>query len=304
MLQTDFLDVMFHVDNGKYWPYKKPNSQLQYIHTQSNHPPNIKKQLPKMIEKRLSGISCNQEEFDRAKPAYAQTLAKSGYKQKLEFQTKNSSRKRHRKRNITWFNPPFSNNVSTNIGRKLLNLLDKHFPPNHKLHPICNCNCAKVSYSCMTNMAATIKLHNSNVTNPPKTDETKLVENCNCRNKSNRPLNGNCPQSCAVNKATISSGNNRDNYYRSCSTAFKKHFNNHSSLFRHQCLEKSTELSKRVWEHKNKGHDYQIQWSVIEEAAPYRCGAKICSLCLAEKLLITKAKPEVLLNKRSKLISK
>ena len=76
MQQTDFLDVTFNADNGKYWPYKKPNSQLQYIiHTQSNDPPNIKKQLvTKMIEKRLSGKSCNQEEIDRAKPAYAQAL--------------------------------------------------------------------------------------------------------------------------------------------------------------------------------------------------------------------------------------
>ena len=91
-----------------------------------------------MIEKKLSGISCDQEEFDRAIPAFAPALEKSGYKQKLEFQTKNSNRKRHRKRNITWFNPPFSNNVSTNTGRKFLNLIDKHFSRDHKLHPICN----------------------------------------------------------------------------------------------------------------------------------------------------------------------
>ena len=153
-------------------------------------------------------------------------------------------------------------------------------------------------------MAAIIKQHNSNVASPRKTDETKLAENCNCRNKSNCPLNGNCLKICVIYKATISSGNKRDLYYGSCSTAFKKPFNNHSSLFRHQRLEKSTELSKRVWEHKNKGRNYQIQWSVIKEAAPYRCGARICSLCLAEKLQIIKAKPERLLNKRSELISK
>ena len=42
----------------------------------------------------------------------------------------------------------------------------------------------------------------------------------------------------------------------------------------------------------------------IKEAAPYRCGARKCSLCFAEKLQIIKAKPEGLLNKRSELISK
>ena len=210
MQKTDFLDVMFNADNGKYWPYEKPNSQLQYIHIQS---PDIKKQLPKMIEKRLSGISCKQEDFDKAKPAYAHALQKSGYKQKLDFETENSTRKRHRKRNFTWFNSPFSHNISTNIGNKFLNLLDKHFLPNYKLYPICYRYCVIVSYSCMPNMAVIIKLHNSNVANPPKTDETKLAENCNCRNKSNSPLNGNCLKSCVVYKATVSSRNKRDDYY-------------------------------------------------------------------------------------------
>lgn len=38
-----------------------------------------------------------------------------------------------RQRNIIWFNPPFSRNVQTNIGREFLNLIEKCFPPNHKL---------------------------------------------------------------------------------------------------------------------------------------------------------------------------
>ena len=62
--------------------------------------------------------------------AYEQALEKSGYKQKLEFQTENSSRKRQKKLITTWFNSPFSNNVSINIGKKNLNLLDKLFPPD------------------------------------------------------------------------------------------------------------------------------------------------------------------------------
>ena len=213
MQNTDFLDVTFNADNGKNWPNKKPNLQLQYIHKQSNHSPDIKKQLPKIIEKRLFGISYNLEEFDKAIPACAHALEKSGYKQKLEFATENSTRKRHRKRNFTWFNPPSSNKVFTNIGKNFLNLLDKHFLSNHKWHAICNRNCAQVSYSCMPNMAAIFKLHNPNVANPPKTDETKSAENCNCRNKSNCPLNGNCLKSCVVYKATISPGNKRDDYH-------------------------------------------------------------------------------------------
>ena len=43
MHQTDFLDVIFNASTGKYWPFRKLNSILQYIHTQSNHPLNIRK---------------------------------------------------------------------------------------------------------------------------------------------------------------------------------------------------------------------------------------------------------------------
>ena len=79
--QTDFLDVTFNACTGKYWPFRKPNSILRYIYTQSNHPPNIRKQLPTMIEKRLSSIACDENEFNKAAPAYNHALEKSGYKQ-------------------------------------------------------------------------------------------------------------------------------------------------------------------------------------------------------------------------------
>ena len=69
------------------------------------------------------------------------------------------------KRNIKWFNPPFSQTVSTNVGKRFLNLLDKHFPPNNQLHKIFNRNTVKVSYSCTPNVGSIIKSHNKNLTN-------------------------------------------------------------------------------------------------------------------------------------------
>ena len=38
---TKYLDVMFKLKTGKYYPYRKQNNSLQYIHEQSNHPPSI-----------------------------------------------------------------------------------------------------------------------------------------------------------------------------------------------------------------------------------------------------------------------
>ena len=51
---VDFLDITFDLVNNTYKPYRKPNNEPQYINKQSNHPPNVLKQLPKLIEKRVS----------------------------------------------------------------------------------------------------------------------------------------------------------------------------------------------------------------------------------------------------------
>ena len=39
LIQTDFLDVTFNLDTGKYWPYRKPENQPLCINIKSNHPP-------------------------------------------------------------------------------------------------------------------------------------------------------------------------------------------------------------------------------------------------------------------------
>ena len=52
---------------------------------------------------------------------------------------------KQQKRNIIWSNPPFSKNVATKIGRYFLNVLEKHFPQDHKFQEIFNRNNIKVS---------------------------------------------------------------------------------------------------------------------------------------------------------------
>ena len=71
-----------------------------------------------------------------------------------QTEVKNS---RNRSRNIIWFNPLFSQNVKTNIGKLFLKLVKKHFPKHHRLHKLFNPNTVKLSYSCMSNMSSFIK---------------------------------------------------------------------------------------------------------------------------------------------------
>ena len=58
-------------------------------------------------------------------------------------------------------NPHFSNNVETNVGRKFLSLLDKHFPKSSKYHKLFNRNNIKISYSCVPNIEQVTKDHNN-----------------------------------------------------------------------------------------------------------------------------------------------
>ena len=85
LIQTDFLDINFHITSGRYWPYRKPNDQPLYINARSNHTPIIKNQFPSMLSKRLSDLSCNQEEFVKASSVYIEALRKSGYQDEILY---------------------------------------------------------------------------------------------------------------------------------------------------------------------------------------------------------------------------
>ena len=57
-------------------------------------------------------------------------------------------------------------------------------------------------------MKSVIQTHNSNVLKSHTNDMNK----CNCRDKLNCPLNGNCLQKCIVYRATVKSDRGEVNY--------------------------------------------------------------------------------------------
>ena len=186
LIIVDFLDVTFNLLDETYKPYKKPNDQLLYVNTSSNH--------------RLSNNSSNKQIFDMSKGEYEIALRESGYKNVSLIYTdkKDIKQKRNCSRNIIWFNPPFNKNVSTNVAKRFLNLLDQHFPKSNKLHAIFNRNTVKASYSCTQNMSSMIRSHNKKVINK----DDKESKSCNCRIKSECPLNGQCQVTDIMYKCT------------------------------------------------------------------------------------------------------
>ena len=307
--KTDFLDVVLDLPSGSYWPYRKPNNTPLYINAQSNHPPRVIKNLPKMIGKRLSTISCDQNRFDEAKPLYQDALRYSGYSTDLEYEppvTPNPEEKakRTRKRKTTWYNPPFDQNVSTNIGKKFLALVSEHFPPGHAYRKLFNRNNVKVSYCTMPNMASIISSHNSRVSAPTPPVPQPEKKTCNCRRGTTCPLNGNCLESSVVYKATVTAPRKPERYYFGLSEPpFKQRYNGHTYDFRHESERSSTTLAGYIWDLKDEGVEFDIKWEVHAKAAPYQCGSRRCDLCLAEKVAIASGDPVKMLNSRSELVS-
>ena len=304
---VNFLDVTFNLSSGSYKPYMKPNNKLLYVHRLSNHPPALLKNIPLNINKRLTNISSSEEVFNEASAPYQQALEESGYDYKLKFdpQAKRATRKsKARKRKIIWYNPPWDSNVRTNLGRKFLLIVDKCFPKNHPLNKIFNRHTLKLSYSCMPNMKAVISSHNKimlaqdSATAAP----SQQPRTFNCRNKPQCPLQGSCMQENVVYQATVDTETTTENYVGLASN-FKERYRNHQTSFRHPQKRNETELSKHIWNLKDRKESSHVKWRILRTCKPYNNENKKCNLCLQEKYYIIFRKDLSSLNKRNELAS-
>ena len=300
-------------------PYRKPNNNPVYVHARSDHPPCIIKNIPIAIGRRITELSSNAEIFDKDKRIYNEALSNSGYEEQIKYGDKKDNRdnrpvnmntgrpknkRRKRRRNVTWYNPPYSRSVKTNIGQTFLKLLDKHFPKGSKLNKIFNRNCVKVSYSCMKNVSALIKAHNAKVKRNAKKDPKKKC-NCTRKYKGKCPLNGKCLSEATVYRASVKSNTSCRTYIGLAGGTFKERFFNHMKSFTHKKYVNETELSKHIWSLKNKDEAYNISWESLRHSNTFRRDTNICNLCLEEKLeILMSKKSSTSLNRRSELISK
>ena len=193
--------------------------------------------------------------------------------------------------------------VSTNVGKKFLQLLRHHFPPSNRLHKIFNKNTVKVSYCCTQNVASIIKSHNKKLINT----STKSTLPCNCRKKHEFPLDGKCRAKNIVYKCTAPLDRYPSKVYLGTTEGdFKQRFYNHRMSFNNEDYFKDTTLSKYVWEIKRKLKIMpSLKWSIIKSVPAYSNISKKCQLCLQEKFeILNYPNPNELLNKKSRLISK
>ena len=191
--------------------------------------------------------------------------------------------------------------MKTNVGREFLKIVNESFPKGHALQQIFNKNTLKLSYSCMPNMKSTVDAHNKKVmTAKTRVPETKP---CNCRNKNDCPLDGQCRTSNIVYQATVDTTTSIETYVGLSSTDFKQRFGNHRQSFKKEAHKSQTELSKHVWTLKDNNTDFTIKWKILSHAKPYSNINKRCNLCTMEKFFIICHPKMATLNKRSELTS-
>ena len=181
-----YLDITFHLTTGLFKPHIKTSNIPWYVKAKSSHPPSILKEIPKSLSKRISSSSCNEQVFSAAAPFYNDISDKCGYSEKLTFEKKQyTHERRNTGRNIIWYNPSFSKDIKTNIAKQFSYWLDKQFGRNHKYYKISNRNNVKISYSCIDNGKNIISSYKKKIINSGNEGNGKT---CNCRNKSNCPL--------------------------------------------------------------------------------------------------------------------
>ena len=293
-----------------------------------------KKRLPDMIGKRVSDLCSSEEKFDQHKGFYEKALKSSGYNKSLAYQPpilgpRQSKRKRWGK--MFWYNPPWSMSVRTNVERKFLQLIDKHFkrgviqktvglPPGAKEGIVWarhfNRHTCRVSYSCARNLGSKIAAHNNRVLNGRENNDG----GCNCRPTQPCPMNGKCQTRSVVYTGMMESDNPNPmitssvvhGYFGSTEGTFKTRYNGHKFNIEHR-ESKHTTLSAKYWQLKDENLNPSITWKISHKAHAYQPGKTCgCDLCLTEKVVILLGHdgPEkiprstILLNRRTELLQK
>ena len=142
----------------------------------------------------------------------------------------------------------------------------------------------------MPNVAAKIASHNKKILGNLNSSEPqceKPSKLCNCRIKSDCPLNGKCLQESVLYKATVKDDKmNIETYVGITSGPFKERFNCHKSSFKLPYKASSTTLSGHIWDLKKSNTAYSIKWEILDSAPSYNPQSGRCILCLKEKQYI------------------
>ena len=82
---VNFLDLTLNLSTGKYEPCNKPVDKPLYINVKSNHPPNIIRNIPECISRRINKLSSDKIVFNNSKELFNNALSNNGFDHKIKF---------------------------------------------------------------------------------------------------------------------------------------------------------------------------------------------------------------------------
>ena len=309
LTKVNFLDVTLDLARGIYKPYRKPGDKPLYVSSWSNHPPRVLENIPMGINRRLCEISSNKEVFLEAIPPYQAELDRCGYNHKLAWMEEEENQQKKRKcrsRRVTWFNPPHSVNVRTNVGKEFLALLDKHFPKGHFLHTTLNRNTVKVSYRCLPNMGRRLAKHNSKIIRKEISPTIKPKSTCNCQvsKKQDCPVPGACNTNGVIYEAIVKTDDGEVESYVGLAKNFKKRYSKHKATLAGRNADGQTTMSKYTWRKRDEGLNPSVSWKYLETNIPnFNPITGICQLCTREKFQIALNPHVATLNSKTEIFS-
>ena len=163
----------------------------------------------------------------------------------------------------------------------------------------------KISYSCTKNISQKIISHNNEIINEfhnrvnNNNINSKKIE-CNCKSRSDCPMNGLCNLDNVVYQAIIypkEDINDRKSYTGVSSTNWKIRYGNHKFSFSHEHQKIKLHYLNIIGDWKIKGY---IQWSILKRSNTSKSFDSRCNLCLEKKMnILLFPEPKKLLNKRS-----
>ena len=114
---------------------------------------------------------------------------------------------------------------------------------------------------------------------------------------------GQCLRGPLVYRAAVTTNNKTEFYTGIAGNSFKERWAGHNSSLRHSDQRHKTTLSNYIWDLKDSGTNFNLEWKLVQNAPTFNHTTGKCRLCDTEKYLIMFRPENATLNKRTEFYS-
>ena len=151
-------------------------------------------------------------------------------------------------------------------------------------------------------MAQAVSTHNKKILKEDQA-EAENRKLCNCTGGTICPVGGQCLRGPVVYRAAVTTNNSTEYYTGIAGNTFKERWDGHNTTLRHSEKRNETTLSQHIWDLEDSGTNYDLSWSIVQNAPIFNHSTQKCRLCNLEKFLIMFHPEGATLNSRSEFYS-